>query len=65
MFKAVLFDLDGTLLYTLTDVANAMNEALVHFGFAPHPVDSYKYFIGESVEVEAQAHCPNPIAIPN
>jgi phosphoglycolate phosphatase len=58
MFKAVLFDLDGTLLYTLTDVANAMNEALVHFGFQPHPIESYKYFIGDSVEVEAYRALP-------
>ena len=58
MFKAVLFDLDGTLLYTLKDVADAMNKALVHFGFSPHPVDAYKYFIGESVETEAQRALP-------
>jgi phosphoglycolate phosphatase len=58
MFKAVLFDLDGTLLYTLKDVANAMNEALVRFGFSPHPVDAYKYFIGESVETEAKRALP-------
>ena len=58
MFKAVLFDLDGTLLYTLTDVADAMNKALVHFGFSPHPIDSYKYFIGESVETEAYRALP-------
>ena len=53
-----MFDLDGTLLYTLTDVADAMNKALVHFGFSPHPVDAYKYFIGESVETEAQRALP-------
>ncbi|MFH1369709.1 MAG: HAD family hydrolase [Planctomycetota bacterium] len=58
MFKAVLFDIDGTLLYTLTDVADAMNEALVHFGHSPHPVDAYKYFIGESVETEAHRALP-------
>ena len=58
MFKAVLFDLDGTLLYTLTDVADAMNKALVHFGYPPHPVDAYKYFIGESVETEARRALP-------
>lgn len=58
MFKAVLFDLDGTLLYTLKDVADAMNKALVHFGFPPHPVDAYKYFIGESVITEAQRALP-------
>jgi len=53
-----LFDLDGTLLYTLKDVADAMNEALVHFGFSPHPVDAYKHFIGESVETEAKRALP-------
>lgn len=58
MFKAVLFDLDGTLLYTLKDVADAMNKALVHFGFSPHPVDAYKYFIGESVGTEAWRALP-------
>jgi len=58
MFKAVLFDLDGTLLYTLKDVADAMNKALVHFGYPEHPVDAYKYFIGESVETEARRALP-------
>jgi phosphoglycolate phosphatase len=58
MFKAVLFDLDGTLLYTLTDVADAMNEALVHFGYPTHPVEAYKYFIGDSIEVEAYRALP-------
>ena len=57
-FKAVLFDLDGTLLYTLKDVADAMNKALEHFGFPPHPIDAYKYFIGESVETEARRALP-------
>jgi len=58
MFKAVLFDLDGTLLYTLTDVADAMNKALVHFGYPSHPVEAYQYFIGESVETEAKRALP-------
>ena len=58
MFKAVLFDLDGTLLYTLKDVADAMNKALEHFGFPTHPIDAYKYFIGESVVTEAQRALP-------
>jgi phosphoglycolate phosphatase len=57
-FKAVLFDLDGTLLNTLTDLADAMNSSLVHFGFKPHSVDAFKYFVGESVEVEARRALP-------
>jgi phosphoglycolate phosphatase len=58
MFKAVLFDLDGTLLETLTDLAEAMNTSLVHFGFKPHSVDAFRYFVGESVEVEARRALP-------
>lgn len=49
--KAVLFDLDGTLLDTLQDIADACNAALTRHGFPPHPVDSYRYFVGEGVPV--------------
>jgi phosphoglycolate phosphatase len=58
MFKAVVFDLDGTLLETLTDLAEAMNTSLVHFGFKPHTVDAFRYFVGESVAVEAKRALP-------
>jgi phosphoglycolate phosphatase len=58
MFKSVLFDLDGTLLNTLTDLADAMNASLVHFGFKPHSVEAFKYFVGESVIVEARRALP-------
>jgi phosphoglycolate phosphatase len=58
MFKAVLFDLDGTLLNTLIDLADAMNASLAHFGYPPHPVDAYKYFIGDAVETEAERALP-------
>jgi phosphoglycolate phosphatase len=64
MFKAVLFDLDGTLLNTLIDLADAMNAALVHFGFPPHPVDAYKYFIGDAVETEAKRALPESAGDP-
>ena len=63
-FKAVLFDLDGTLLNTLIDLADAMNAALVHFGFPPHPVDAYKYFIGDAVETEAKRAMPESAGDP-
>ncbi|HXK70212.1 MAG TPA: HAD family hydrolase [Caldisericia bacterium] len=49
-FKAVVFDLDGTLLNTLTDLANSMNSVIVRFGFSPHPVSDYKYLAGGGVE---------------
>ena len=46
-FHAVLFDLDGTLLDTLADIANSANAALSRFGFPTHPVDAYRYFVGD------------------
>jgi phosphoglycolate phosphatase len=58
MFKAVLFDLDGTILNTLVDLADAMNASLAHFGYPPHPVEAYKYFIGDAVETEAKRALP-------
>src|SRR5512145_2696504 len=47
--KAVLFDLDGTLLDTLQDIADACNAALARNGFPAHPVDAYRYFVGDGV----------------
>ena len=49
-FQAVLFDLDGTLLDTLADIANATNAALIQLGFPVHPQDSYRYFLGEGMD---------------
>jgi phosphoglycolate phosphatase len=44
--KAVLFDLDGTLLNTLDDLADAMNRVLRQRGFPTHSLDAYRYFVG-------------------
>jgi phosphoglycolate phosphatase len=58
MYKAVLFDLDGTLLDTLEDLADSMNAALSGLGFPSHPVSSYKDFVGEGVEFLAYSALP-------
>ena len=47
--KAVLFDLDGTLLDTLDDLADSMNHALVAHGLPPHDVDAYRTLVGDGV----------------
>ncbi len=49
-FDAVLFDLDGTLLDTLEDIADSTNAALRAQGFPEHPLAAYRYFIGDGVE---------------
>ena len=48
---AVIFDLDGTLLNTLGDIAAAANRVLAESGFPPHPDESYKQFIGSGVRM--------------
>jgi len=48
--KAILFDLDGTLLDTIEDIADSMNQVLSRFGFSGHEPEAYKYFVGEGVE---------------
>jgi len=45
-FKAVVFDMDGTLLDTLADLGDAMNRALARHGFPVHHVDAYRYHVG-------------------
>jgi len=46
-FDAVLFDLDGTLLDTLEDIADAANRVLARNHYPTHPVVAYRYFVGE------------------
>jgi phosphoglycolate phosphatase len=50
MKQAVLFDLDGTLLDTLEDLADSVNAVLASLGYPSHPVDAYRYFVGDGVE---------------
>ncbi|HUI92964.1 MAG TPA: HAD family hydrolase [Chitinivibrionales bacterium] len=57
-FHAAVFDLDGTLLDTLADIAAAVNRALASLGLPPHQVDDYRLFVGEGIRVLAQRVLP-------
>ncbi len=50
-FKAVLFDLDGTLLDTIEDLTDSMNVVLGRLGFPEHSAETCKRFVGDGVEV--------------
>lgn len=47
----IVFDMDGTLLNTLPDIAAAMNRVLGLYGIAPHPEAAYRAFTGNGARV--------------
>ncbi len=49
MTKLIIFDLDGTLLNTIADLANSTNYALSYLGFPTHEVGAYNFFVGNGV----------------
>ena len=57
--KAVLFDLDGTVNDTVTDLAVSVNYALNKNGLPTHPVDAYKLFAGNGMRVMVQRAMPD------
>lgn len=48
-FSHVIFDLDGTILNTLEDLADACNWVCRQYGWPEHPVDAYRYFVGNGM----------------
>lgn len=49
LYHTLLFDLDGTLLDTLTDLANAVNTTLRLHGYPQHPISAIRRFVGNGV----------------
>ncbi len=49
MKELIIFDLDGTLLNTITDLGIACNEALSHFGYPTHALSDYPRFVGNGI----------------
>jgi phosphoglycolate phosphatase len=58
MKKLVIFDLDGTLLDTIEDLANATNYALTQYNLPTHPVESFRFFIGNGLNKLLERACP-------
>jgi phosphoglycolate phosphatase len=46
-YSSIIFDLDGTLLDTLGDIAETANTVLAHYGFPVHPQEAYRHFVGD------------------
>ena len=58
MIKAVVFDLDGTLLNTIPDIAGALNRALAACGLPTHSVEACKTFIGGGIREAVRKAVP-------
>ncbi len=59
--RAVIFDLDGTLLDTLGDIADSMNSVLARDGLPVHSREMYLSFIGEGMDVMVRRALPEGI----
>ncbi len=57
-YGAVVFDLDGTLIDSLEDLADSVNEALKINGFPTRATGCYKYFIGSGAETMVKRALP-------
>ncbi|MDR0731385.1 MAG: HAD hydrolase-like protein, partial [Treponema sp.] len=48
-YRCVLFDLDGTLVDTIADIARSMNRALEESGFPPRAIEDYPALVGRGI----------------
>lgn len=48
-YSSIIFDLDGTLLDTLADIATTANAVLARYGFPVHPQEKYRNFVGDGL----------------
>ncbi len=49
-YRAVIFDLDGTLADTLADIADTMNRTLAVYGYPVHEYDAYRFYVGNGLK---------------
>ncbi len=65
--ELIIFDLDGTLIDSLDDIADAANKALAETGLAQHPTAAYRYFVGNGLTTLIKrivpAHTPEQVTM--
>lgn len=63
-YTVVVFDLDGTLLYTLEDLMDAANYALNKYGYPPRTLNEIRNFVGNGVRRLMERALPDGAATP-
>lgn len=61
-YETIIFDLDGTLLYTLTDLQSAVNYALEKNGYPLRSLDEIRRFVGKGVRNLMTRSCPENLS---
>ncbi len=61
-YNTFVFDLDGTLLDTLQDLANSVNYALQQHGMPQHSIDDIRRFVGNGVRLLMERAVPDGAA---
>lgn len=61
-FKGAIFDLDGTLIDSIEDIADSMNSVLRENGFPEHDLKSYKIFVGNGIKTLVRRALPKDSA---
>ncbi len=61
-YKAAIFDLDGTLLNTILDIATPVNIVLEKYGFPTHEIENFRYLIGNGIANLVYRALPNEVA---
>jgi phosphoglycolate phosphatase len=56
--QLVIFDLDGTLIDSIGDLADAMNAVLDELGHSVHPRDDYRFLVGDGIEILVRRALP-------
>ena len=63
-YKTYVFDLDGTLLNTINDLAASVNFALKEYGMPQHTVDEVRNFVGNGVKKLMERAVPDGLDNP-
>ena len=65
MEKGAIFDLDGTLLYTLEDLKDSVNFALEKFGYPKRTLEEIRVFVGNGVRLLMERAMPYGVENPD
>jgi phosphoglycolate phosphatase len=63
-YKAIIFDLDGTLINSIPDIADSMNEVLSSYGYPQYKYNQYKYFVGNGIRKLVERCVPPECSTP-